>query len=1105
MAQRTLNAFVVIGGRVDNSFGQIGTALINLGSTVDEISSKLLNFGKESLNVYKDFELSMADAEIALATKYGQGTQKLAKVMDGLKNASAEWAASTIFHTNDVANAITEAARGGWDYEQILEGIPAVMHLAEAGGLDLSEALQYVLQTTNALQLPFEELNELIDEWTFAANSSVGNVRTFGEAMRKMGSTMQFAESKEELLALIGVMHDMGAEGTEAGTLLRNSMIRLLAPSGVASKILSQLGATDEEIKGVMQDASKLKALNELERAGFSAFDDQGNAKSVLEIYGNLGDILADMAGGWDNISKNEKTLGVLSNVFGVRAQTGALNIVKGLKEASELYGRLTNGDAEGYGAFASELRMDTLYGKTELLLSKVEDLKRIVGENLKPDIESISGWAGGVIDSIAGLDPKIIEGLTSGLEVLAVAGGTTIAAGSVLRFIGMLANPTSAMFMGAIALASIARSINTIQNAEFKDAFGDMDIDTTALTAFLGTLDSNFQKSTEKITAFKDALNDSITKYKEASTTFSTTALTDMLTGKELTDDDLAYYQGLGETMVKEIKKGITASADMSAEFWAAFFKKPGEEGTEYAQNPIFQGLIQALSDEKGEAISEAEAIGEELQKAIMDAFGDDGKISEPEYAKIKGYFRDLNQKMAEAQREAQSEADFIARKQLMDKAQNMSYDAMMDFIGKEIEPQRQNELDYWTQNFNAQKYRLEYRYLSDWEKAQTDAERKAVDELYNGTYGAALHAENGKITFDALDAELQRKQAEVYSQYDQMILDMMTVALGESDFADADAYWTGLIQQGLSPQEAKNAVRNSKYGQSKGIFGTIAEGLGVAGLDSDMNKLEQYYSSMIEKLGGSAEILRRVGMYRSVGNEPMAQQLELLMNKSGYLNNSFTYSSIPQPGTIMDVPIEPIEQSVTFPDAVSNAKAAHDGMAAEFTDITQTVTIEVIPSTGADGVPVGGVYGGGNGIDAPRYKLSAEARGGRETRPAIFAEAGIPEWFIPEEHSENSLGLVAGALTGSGFSLVDLARFMGADFFADGGTTGSGTLDWGDVADSGSSGTSFQVQYSPVIHADNADGVAQVLKEDKKRIKKILRELMDEKELYESVVAYR
>ena len=54
MAQKQLNAVVVIGGRTDSSFSQIGDALISMGNAVDGVSQKLIDFGKESLEVYSD-------------------------------------------------------------------------------------------------------------------------------------------------------------------------------------------------------------------------------------------------------------------------------------------------------------------------------------------------------------------------------------------------------------------------------------------------------------------------------------------------------------------------------------------------------------------------------------------------------------------------------------------------------------------------------------------------------------------------------------------------------------------------------------------------------------------------------------------------------------------------------------------------------------------------------------------------------------------------------------------------------------------------------------------------------------------------------------------
>ena len=86
----------------------------------------------------------------------------------------------------------------------------------------------------------------------------------------------------------------------------------------------------------------------------------------------------------------------------------------------------------------------------------------------------------------------------------------------------------------------------------------------------------------------------------------------------------------------------------------------------------------------------------------------------------------------------------------------------------------------------------------------------------------------------------------------------------------------------------------------------------------------------------------------------------------------------------------------------------------------------------------------------------------------------------------------------------------------FADGGSIGSnalpslGSLAWPDMdypeddGSSGSSGNKYDVNYAPVIHADNAEGVEKVLSEDKKRLKKMLKELEEERELIGSVVSY-
>ena len=195
MASQTLETIIAINARVGNGFSQVGQTLTELGSIVNGVSQQLIQFGEESIEVYKDYEKSMRDAEVALSTNYGRNTKELSDAMETLDAAATEWAATTIFHTNDVGNAISEAAHAGWDLNEIMTGLPAAMQLAQAGGLDLSEAVNYIVKSTNAAGVEFKDLGNFIDLWTFAANSSASTIGEFGDAMLRMGSTMRWARA----------------------------------------------------------------------------------------------------------------------------------------------------------------------------------------------------------------------------------------------------------------------------------------------------------------------------------------------------------------------------------------------------------------------------------------------------------------------------------------------------------------------------------------------------------------------------------------------------------------------------------------------------------------------------------------------------------------------------------------------------------------------------------------------------------------------------------------------------------------------------------------------------------------------------------------------
>lgn len=839
MASQTLTTIIAINAQA-NGFGQVGATLTELGTLVSGLSQQLIDFGKESIDVYKDYEKSMHEAEVALSTSHGRNTKELAEAMDTLNAKATEWAATTIFHTDDVANAINQAAHAGWDLDQILNGIPVAMQLAQAGSLDLSDALTYITKSMSAFGVPYEELGDFIDMWVYAANSSVGDVQDFGDAMKKMGATMRFTDSKEELFALIGLMHDMGESGSTAATLLRTSMMRIIAPSGVASKVMEQLGATDDEIREIREDASKLAALKILEDYGFNAFKEDNQAKPMIQIYAELGEVLAEIAGGYENITKNKTTLGVLSTIFGMRGITGALDIVTALQNAVELRDKLLAGNATGYGEYAAETMMDTLYGKTEIFESKMERLKQVVGEELSGQVESVMESVGGIVDNIAEMDEGKFSALVSGLEVIAAAGPALLLAGAAFRLIGVLLTPAGGIGLGLVALAAAATSIEKLQQADLRSTFGDMEIDSKSITSYVHSLSEDFRTAYEYTDQFQDALGKAVANYRDASSTFGSNLFSVMIRNAKLSPGDLQDLLNMGQKMYEYAQEAVYTAASGDAEYWTQLFG--GDE--EALNDPLYQSIIEKTNAAYEANKSELEAIGENMRQTIMGAYMNDEKIDEDEYNQILEYFRQYNALVAKAAAQAADEENRVQMRKWLLQAQTGSFDDI-------------NE-------------------LARTAAAERDSMVQKENDLYLDKKARLIENGGTQEELDAADRLHYERLNEIKTRYDEFQMSVWESQLSNNGQMDNWNYLKNLADQYIAGQlstgEALNATK-SKFG------GSVYSGDAASWVTgNDRAQLAKITGYMLTAMGGEEEIQRKIDLYTQSGNTEMAERMTQL-----------------------------------------------------------------------------------------------------------------------------------------------------------------------------------------------------------------------------------
>lgn len=849
MAQM-LQTNIVINSRVGNGFANVGSTLMEMSSLVSGLSQQLIDFGKESTQVYRNYESAMRDAEVALSTAYGQGSKELAQVMANLDAAATQWAASTIFHTNDVASAISNAAHAGWNYEQIMSGLPAAMQLAQAGGIDLTTAINYVTKATTAAGVEFGDLGNFIDLWIFAANSSASTVDEFGQAMLRMGSTMQWASNPAELMTLIAATANAGTVGSEAGTLIRNSIMRLIAPTAKADKALHQLGATTLETAEVMNDEELFAAYEMLAENGFQGvFDENGNMRNVLDIYTDLAAVLGGMAGGVDKISKNEKTMKILASIFPTKTITEALNLINAAANGwGGLYDSMMNGEASGYGEYAATTMMDTLNGKIETFESKLERLKQLVGEELAPKLEQAMDFMGGIVDNLANMDEDKFGALVTGLTTVAALGPGLMTAGMVMRFIGALCTPTGAFSLAVAALVAGTAAMREMQEADFKNQFGDMDFDAAGILDYIDSLGKEFTDASTEVNKYKDALDASVKSYETASSTFSAKIFEDMITGATLTEADKKELQKLGTEMYLQIKSAIANSTAESLSYWDMLF-----EGDE--QNPTYRALKDATNSAYGEMIAEAEGISRDMREALTSAFNDDGTINQEEYNKFLNYMRQYNALMARAAAQAQEEENDIEMQMMLHKAQTAGID--------------------------------DVKALAEQAAEKRDAIIAEEEENFWREYYRAMNNGATQEELDAAEAKWNARKAEIGSKYDDVISEMFLSTIQQSEQGDGLNWLSDLatqVENGLSTDEALKMVVD-KLGKS-----VYAGDAFTNSTTSDRAVLGRALGYWVANMGGedaveakiadyeakAADYKSQAGRARDAGNSSRADELQ-------------------------------------------------------------------------------------------------------------------------------------------------------------------------------------------------------------------------------------
>ena len=169
----------------------------------------------------------------------------------------------TAFSAQAVAEGMENLASAGFEANEIYAAMPGLLNLAASDNIDLASAAEIAAAAVNGFGLVAGDTGHVADVLAESAARTNASVSSLGVAFQYIAPVAHaMGVSMEETAAAVGILSDAGISGTSAGTALRGALSRLAKPSKMAADTMEQLG--------------------------FSAYDSNGQMKSLSGIIGSL-------------------------------------------------------------------------------------------------------------------------------------------------------------------------------------------------------------------------------------------------------------------------------------------------------------------------------------------------------------------------------------------------------------------------------------------------------------------------------------------------------------------------------------------------------------------------------------------------------------------------------------------------------------------------------------------------------------------------------------------------------------------------------------------------------------------------------------------------
>ena len=398
-----------------------GGKIKDLGNSIMPVSLAITGIGAAGIKVASDFEKAMSEvrAVTGLTTEDGE------EYFERLKNKAEELGATTAFSATEVAGAMTEMAKAGWDAEQIYDGMAGVLDATAASGENLGSVATIVADALTGFGLEAKESARVADLMTQAANSGTIGITDLGESYKYIAPIAQSMNlSIEDVTTAISAMSMAGIKGSQAGTSLRTVLANMAKPSSTVATAMDDLNISITNSDGSFKSLDEIVAIM---RTSFSGLTDDQKAYYATCLAGKEG-------------------------------MSGLISILNLSQEKYDEISYSMN-NCKDVAQQTAEVMQDNLQSKVEQLGGALESLAIALAEHVIPFLTNLVEWITSVVEAFTNLNPMIQKVILVIGGLIAIAGPLLVLIGNIITVVGTIMTllPQLAGFITAVKTAFAA------------------------------------------------------------------------------------------------------------------------------------------------------------------------------------------------------------------------------------------------------------------------------------------------------------------------------------------------------------------------------------------------------------------------------------------------------------------------------------------------------------------------------------------------------------------------------------------------------------------------------------------------------------------------